>query len=79
MTAPTVINADNTGAIALAQNPTQSIRTRHIDFQYHYTREKIADGSTTIEYVPTADMIAVGISQLAIHSHTGGLARQAHR
>ena len=61
--APTTIYADNTGAIALAQNPTQSIRSRHIDFQYHYTREKVADSTIALEYIPTDEMIADGMTK----------------
>ena len=63
ITAPTLVHADNTRAITLAQNPTQSVRSRHIDFQYHFTREKVADGTITIEYVPTDDMIADGLTK----------------
>ena len=63
LTTPTTVYADNTGAIALAQNPTQSIRSRHIDFQYHYTREKLNDGTIVLEYTPTDEMIADGMTK----------------
>jgi hypothetical protein len=33
----------STSIIAMAEDLTQS-KTRHIEFQYHYTREKVADG-----------------------------------
>jgi hypothetical protein len=46
---PTVINADNTGATALAKDPVQPKRSRYIDFQYHYTREKVADNSVIFQ------------------------------
>lgn len=40
---PTVINADNTGAMALENDLGQHKRSRHIDFPYHYAIEKVAD------------------------------------
>jgi len=60
---PTSIFADNMGAIALAKNPVQHSRSRHIDFQYHYTREKVEDGTVSISYVPTTQMIADGLTK----------------
>lgn len=60
---PTIIEADNTGAIALAKNPVQHSRSRHIDFQYHYTREKIEDGTVSLAYVPTATIVADGLTK----------------
>jgi hypothetical protein len=60
---PTSVYADNTSAIALAQNQVQHARTRHIDFQYHYTREKVSDGTVIIDYIPTQDMIADGLTK----------------
>jgi hypothetical protein len=46
---PTVINTDNTGATALAKDPIQHKRSRHIDFQYHYTREKVVNCSVIFQ------------------------------
>jgi len=60
---PTIIHADNTGAIALAKNTVNHARTRHIEFQYHYTREKEADGAIKLSYIPTVDMIADGLTK----------------
>jgi len=36
---PVVILEDNQGAIAIAKNPVDHSRTKHIDFRYHYIRE----------------------------------------
>jgi hypothetical protein len=60
---PTTINADNTSAIALAQNPIYQGKSRHIDFQYHYTREKIEDGTISLNYIPTTQMVADGLTK----------------
>lgn len=57
---PTVINADNTGVMALANDLVQHKRSRHVDFQYHYAREKVADNSVIFNYMPTEQMIVDG-------------------
>jgi hypothetical protein len=36
---PTIVYEDNTGAIALAENPVHHSRTKHIDIRFHYIRE----------------------------------------
>ena len=59
----TIINADNMGAITMAKNPVHQGRSRHIDFQYHYTRDKVADGTVTFNYVHTTDMVADGLTK----------------
>jgi hypothetical protein len=56
--APARLLGDNQAAIALAKNPIGSERSKHIDVRYHFIREKVDEGSVTIGYVPTADMVA---------------------
>jgi hypothetical protein len=55
---PTIIDVDNKSAIAIASNPEYHARTKHIDIQYHYVREKTSDGTIAFNYVPTAKMAA---------------------
>jgi hypothetical protein len=55
---PMVLYADNQGAMALANNPVQHNRTKHIDVRYHFIREKIRNGEINLIYCPTALMIA---------------------
>jgi hypothetical protein len=52
------IYSDNQGCIALARDPIAHSRTKHIDVRYHYIRELVAFGKTTIEYCPTGDILA---------------------
>lgn len=52
------INNDNQGAIALADNPVFQARSKHIEVQYHWIREQIAEGKFTLSYVPTSEMQA---------------------
>jgi len=57
-TSPTVIREDNQGTIAIARNPCHHERTKHIDIQYHFTREKIESGDIMLEYCQTEDQVA---------------------
>jgi transposase InsO family protein len=59
----TPIHADNQSAIALASNPEYHARSKHIDIQYHYVREKVDDQTVTFVYTPTAEMIADGLTK----------------
>jgi hypothetical protein len=38
---PPILWCDNIGAIALASNPIYHARTKHIEVDYHFIREKI--------------------------------------
>jgi hypothetical protein len=58
---PTVIYADNQGAIKLANNSIFQKRTKHIVVKYHYTRDLISQRAIKLEYRPTAEMIADGL------------------
>lgn len=55
---PTVILEDNQGAIAIAKNPVDHSRTKHIDIRYHYIRECVQNGQIQLQYCPTDDMRA---------------------
>ncbi|GLI64580.1 hypothetical protein VaNZ11_007855 [Volvox africanus] len=49
---------DNLGAINLIRNPTTSDRSKHIDVQHHFVREKERFGYVNFEYCPTESMVA---------------------
>jgi hypothetical protein len=55
---PTVIFEDNQGAIALAGNPVNRQRSKHIDIKYHFIRSEVNNGRVTLRYCPTANMVA---------------------
>jgi hypothetical protein len=57
------IYADSTGAIALTKNPAFHNRSKHIDVQYHYTREKVANGEIQITYIPMGEMVADALTK----------------
>jgi ATP sulfurylase len=53
-----VIRCDNQGAISLTKNPMQHARTKHINLQHHFVRERIENGEVTFKYCSTEDMVA---------------------
>ena len=40
---PTILKTDNQGALALAKNPVNHSRSKHIDIKHHFIRETIAE------------------------------------
>ena len=54
----TVIQSDNQSCIAIAKNPVFHARTKHIEIQYHFVREKVLDGTISLEYCSTVDNAA---------------------
>ena len=55
---PIPIACDSQGAIAIIKNPEYHARTKHIDIQHHYVREKVEDRTVTFYYISTTEMIA---------------------
>ena len=51
------ILCDNTSAIAIANNPVQHTRTKHIDIRYHFLREHVMSGTVELHFVPTDQQI----------------------
>jgi hypothetical protein len=54
----TTIHEDNQGCIKLSNNPVKHGRTKHIDIQFHYQRERVAEGSVVLTYISTDKNIA---------------------
>ena len=55
---PTTVFEDNQAAIKISENPVDHRKTKHIDIQYHYTREAQDKGIVKVKYCPTGSMIA---------------------
>ena len=56
--APTPLFGENQSAIRLVKNPEYHKRTKHIDIQYHFIREKFEHGEIDISYVSTNHQLA---------------------
>jgi hypothetical protein len=55
---PEDLYTDSQSAISLAKNPGHHQRTKHIDIQYHYVREQVQLGATSLIHVPTGEQLA---------------------
>lgn len=53
-----VLWCDNLGATYLSVNPAFHARTKHIEVDYHFVREKVALGALEVWFVSTKDQIA---------------------
>eukprot|EP00253_Pinus_taeda_P010683 PITA_10683 len=52
------INCDNQSAIKLAHNPVYHARTKHVQLQYHFIREKIESNEIGLIFCNTKDNVA---------------------
>ena len=55
---PPMLFGDNQGANALSRDPQFHDRTRHLCFSKHFVREQVQQGMMSVEYIPTARMVA---------------------
>lgn len=54
---------DNQGAITLTQNAYLNERSKHIDICYHFIRDLVERGYLKVDYIPTDEMIADGMTK----------------
>ncbi|KAK9070166.1 hypothetical protein SSX86_010566 [Deinandra increscens subsp. villosa] len=54
----TLIYCDNVSAVYLSTNPIQHQRTKHIEIDIHFVREKVARGQVRVLHVPSRYQIA---------------------
>jgi transposase InsO family protein len=67
---PMTIYSDNQSCISLSRNPTFHARTKHVEIQHHFVREKIESGDINLVFCGTEDMVADVL--------TKGLTREKH-
>ena len=48
---------DNQGALALASNPIQHQRCKHIDIKYHFVRAEVQKNTVELKYIPSEENI----------------------
>ncbi|XP_022023707.1 uncharacterized mitochondrial protein AtMg00810-like [Helianthus annuus] len=64
----TLVYCDNVSAIYLSENPVQHQRTKHIEMDIHFVREKVARGQVRVLHVPSryqvADIFTKGLPRI---------------
>ncbi|GAA0163896.1 hypothetical protein LIER_39681 [Lithospermum erythrorhizon] len=53
LTTASIVYCDNISAIYLSKNPVQHQRTKHVELDIHFVREKVALGQVRVLHVPS--------------------------
>lgn len=63
---PAIMHCDNKAAIAIATTPVLHEKTKHVDIDCHFVRDKLNSGTLVTTHVPThsqiADLLTKGLS-----------------
>ena len=54
---------DNLGATYLSANPVVHARTKHIEIDYHFVRERVASKELDIRFIPSKDQVVDGFTK----------------
>ena len=65
---PVMLHCDNMSTTYMASNPIFHARTKHIELDYHYVREKVARDSHRVCYIHTKDQPADLLTK-PLHKH----------
>lgn len=63
-----ILWCDNMSAGALAANPVYHARTKHIELDIHFVRDKVLTKELEVKYVPSSDQIANLLTKGVTHS-----------
>ncbi|KAF8692258.1 hypothetical protein HU200_039863 [Digitaria exilis] len=65
LTKSTLVYCDNVSAVYLSSNPVQHQRTKHVEIDLHFVRDRVAVGQVRVLHVPTtsqfADIFTMGL------------------
>ena len=54
----TLVYCDNVSAVYLSSNPVQHQRTKHVEIDLHFVRERVSTGDVRVLHVPTTSQFA---------------------
>lgn len=52
------LHVDNKAALQIAANPVQHKRTKHVEIDRHFVRERVQSGDIQASYIPTHNQLA---------------------
>ncbi|XP_019188330.1 PREDICTED: uncharacterized protein LOC109182635 [Ipomoea nil] len=55
---PSSLWCDNLGATYICANPLFHARTKHVEIDYHFVRDKVASGDFVVNFISTKDQLA---------------------
>jgi len=58
LTSACLVYCDNVSAVYLSTNPVQHQRTKHVEIDLHFVRERVAIGAVRVLHVPTTSQFA---------------------
>ena len=74
---PITLHCDNKAAIAIANNPVQHDRTKHVEVDRHFIKDHLTQGTINLPFVKSedqlADVLTKAVSGKIFHSSLGKL------
>lgn len=75
---PLSLKGDNQESIVLIHNLVFYVRTKHIDIQHHYIRDKFTAGKINLQYISMSEIIADGMIKPLTHAKFYLFIKQLH-